>query len=63
MNWKIALLLLVVVFAPVVTVAAVGLNTPELNPIPIPTLEKTALRIVFKPAGDPIDSPIGPHQQ
>jgi len=63
LNWKIALLLLAVVFTPAITAVSVGLNAPELQSIPTMMLEKTALCIIFKPTGDPIDNPGGPHYQ
>ncbi len=61
LNWKIALLLLVVVFTPAVTAVSIGLRAPGLQPIPTMALEKTALCIIFKPLGEPIDNPGGPH--
>jgi len=59
LKWKVALLILTVFLAPVVTAVAVNLNTPKLEYRP--PLEKTALCIISEPTGEPISGPHPPN--
>ena len=58
MNWKAALMVLVIFFASAVTLATISLNVPEL--IHLGISERTTLDIGYKPMGDPVPGPGAP---